>query len=140
MTNAQELEHGTNPAVAVADGDGLEDGEEINTYSTDPLLADTDGAGVEVAEGRDPSSSADDQLDLSIHVPESVGIGETALASWTISNLFLESVQYRVSVGSESGLADVIPWEDNGKYRSYAIDTSSFANVNKTYYVNVDVI
>ena len=144
LTNAQELEQGTNPCVADTDGDGLEDGEEINTYSTDPLLADTDGGGdndgVEVSEGRDPASSADDQLDLSIHVPESVGIGETALATWTISNPFLDSVQYKVSIGSKSGAADVISWEDNGKYSSYAIDTSSFTNADKTYFVNVEVI
>ncbi|MDF7809516.1 hypothetical protein P4E94_18915, partial [Pontiellaceae bacterium B12219] len=41
------------------DGDGLLDGEEVNTYGTDPLLADSDGDGwqdqSEVLEGLNPA-------------------------------------------------------------------------------------
>ncbi len=46
LTNAQEFALGTNPAVADTDGDGLNDGAEVNTYGTSPLLADTDGDGM----------------------------------------------------------------------------------------------
>ena len=46
LTNAQEAELGTDPNVADTDGDGLNDGEEFNTYSSDPKNPDTDGDGL----------------------------------------------------------------------------------------------
>ncbi|WP_395735999.1 DUF1800 family protein [Prosthecobacter sp.] len=45
-TNLQEHLASTDPRNADADGDGLKDGEEINTYHTSPLLPDTDGDGL----------------------------------------------------------------------------------------------
>ncbi len=38
--------HQTDPNVADTDGDGLSDGDEINKHNTDPLVADTDGDGL----------------------------------------------------------------------------------------------
>ncbi len=46
LTNAQEFTNGTDPNNADSDGDGLKDGEEINTTKTDPSKADTDGDGL----------------------------------------------------------------------------------------------
>ena len=46
LTNLQEYEHGTEPYNEDTDGDGLKDGEEINTYGTDPLKVDTDDDGL----------------------------------------------------------------------------------------------
>ena len=46
LTNAQELPLGTNPQLADTDGDGLNDGYEVNTSHTNPLLADTDCEGL----------------------------------------------------------------------------------------------
>jgi len=43
LTNYQEYQLGTHPKVNDTDGDGLEDGEEVQDYLTDPLLVDTDG-------------------------------------------------------------------------------------------------
>jgi len=43
LTNSQEGENHTDPNSADTDGDGLLDGEEVNTYGTDPTAADTDG-------------------------------------------------------------------------------------------------
>jgi hypothetical protein len=81
LSDARELEIGTNPFLPDADDDGLADGDEVNfygtdprqpdtdedgfddteemlTYSTNPLIADTDGDGVsdrgEVTAGSDP--------------------------------------------------------------------------------------
>lgn len=47
LSNAQEIELGTDPQNEDTDSDGLKDGEEINSYGTDPFLADTDGDGLE---------------------------------------------------------------------------------------------
>jgi hypothetical protein len=50
---------GSDPLLPDTDGDGLNDGDEVNVYATDPNLADTDGDtfddGLEVASGTDPN-------------------------------------------------------------------------------------
>jgi len=43
LTNKIEKELGTDPKKADTDGDGLNDGAEVNQYKTNPLKADTDG-------------------------------------------------------------------------------------------------
>jgi hypothetical protein len=42
ISDADEVVLGTDPAKADTDGDGLLDGEEVNTYKTSPLKVDTD--------------------------------------------------------------------------------------------------
>ncbi|OED37447.1 hypothetical protein AB833_23805 [Chromatiales bacterium (ex Bugula neritina AB1)] len=42
LTNAEESDAGTNPGLADTDGDGLNDGFEVNTVLSNPLVADTD--------------------------------------------------------------------------------------------------
>jgi hypothetical protein len=58
LTNAAEIEAGTDPSLTDTDEDGLTDGEEIGEIGTSPLSADTDSDGVldgdEVAQGTDP--------------------------------------------------------------------------------------
>ena len=55
--------YSTDPLVADSDGDGLSDGAEVNTYKTDPLVSDTDGDSVgdgeEIQEGLDPLDGTD---------------------------------------------------------------------------------
>ncbi|XOV90621.1 MAG: S8 family serine peptidase [Pseudomonadota bacterium] len=46
LTNLQELENHTNPALYDTDRDQLSDAEEIRNYQTDPQNADTDGDGL----------------------------------------------------------------------------------------------
>jgi outer membrane protein OmpA-like peptidoglycan-associated protein len=46
LSNKIEKEIGTNPKKADTDGDGLNDGAEVNQHKTDPLKADTDGDGL----------------------------------------------------------------------------------------------
>lgn len=46
LTNEQEKILGTNPANKDSDGDGLEDGKEINSFKTNPLKIDTDEDGL----------------------------------------------------------------------------------------------
>lgn len=69
LTNLQEMGLGTHPNKADTDEDGLEDGIEVNTHSTDPLKPDTDGDGlsdlVEVDESKTNPlkvDSDDDQM------------------------------------------------------------------------------
>ncbi len=59
LNDGQEVnQHGTNPKQQDSDGDTLLDGEEVNIYKTSPTNPDTDGDGVtdgvEVAGGGDP--------------------------------------------------------------------------------------
>ncbi len=58
LTNLREYQLGTDPRNPDTDGDGLKDGDEVNTYHTNPLLVDTDGDGIsdglEVRVGTDP--------------------------------------------------------------------------------------
>lgn len=55
--------YGTNPNNPDTDGDGLSDGAEVNTHFTDPTNPDTDGDtfsdGAEVTAGSDPRNPAD---------------------------------------------------------------------------------
>lgn len=46
LTNFQEFDVGTNPHLSDSDGDGISDGDEINTYSTDALNVDSDNDGI----------------------------------------------------------------------------------------------
>jgi sulfatase modifying factor 1 len=52
---------GTSPTAPDSDGDGLTDGQEVNTYHSNPNLADTDGDGFsdpfEISTGFDPASA-----------------------------------------------------------------------------------
>ena len=58
LTDRQEYENGTDPRMADTDGDGLTDGEEVNTRLTDPTNPDTDGDHLqdlfEIQNGLDP--------------------------------------------------------------------------------------
>ena len=62
LTNMQEFERMTRPAVADSDRDGLSDGAEISEHMTDPLDIDSDDDGVsdgaELATGTDPNDPA----------------------------------------------------------------------------------
>lgn len=67
LTDATEIELGTNPGLIDTDGDGLGDGQEVNELQTSPLEVDTDGDGFEdgeeVAFGSDPTDR-DADLDM----------------------------------------------------------------------------
>jgi len=62
LDDMDETAAGTNPLNPDSDNDTLNDGEEVNTYLTNPLLADSDADGfgdaVEVAAGSDPNSGS----------------------------------------------------------------------------------
>jgi len=63
LTDAEEEALGTSPINGDTDGDGLGDGEEVNTYSTNPLDPDSDGDGspdgAEIELTTDPNIAGD---------------------------------------------------------------------------------
>ena len=63
LINLDEYRLDTDPLNPDSDGDGLKDGEEVNTHNTNPLNQDSDGDGmndkVEIDAGRDPNDPAD---------------------------------------------------------------------------------
>ncbi|MDZ4197731.1 MAG: hypothetical protein U1E27_00435, partial [Kiritimatiellia bacterium] len=69
LTAAEEFALGTHPENPDTDGDGLEDGAEVNTHGTNPLNPDTDGDGVsddqEIMDGTDPNDAEDFWASLS---------------------------------------------------------------------------
>ena len=64
LSNGQEYEIGTRPFNDDSDGDNLKDGDEVNTYFTDPLEVDTDKDGLndddEIYFGTDPNAPDSD--------------------------------------------------------------------------------
>jgi outer membrane protein assembly factor BamB len=46
LSNLQEFELNTNPTIADSDADGVNDGDEVNTYQSDPLATDSDNDGL----------------------------------------------------------------------------------------------
>jgi len=63
LSNENETTLGTSPFQDDTDGDGLNDGDELNTHSTNPLISDSDGDGysdgVEIALGTNPLNPSD---------------------------------------------------------------------------------
>jgi hypothetical protein len=100
LTNADEIARGTNPRDADSDGDGLDDGAEVNTYGTDPLNPDTDGGGVrdglEIHEGTNPLDPADD------HPPE-LGMVLNVVSTALIIDSHAATGRETVSMGYGSG-------------------------------------
>ncbi|MCB9682371.1 MAG: hypothetical protein H6733_12965 [Alphaproteobacteria bacterium] len=67
LSNTRENSLGTDPNNPDSDGDGLSDGEEVDTYGTLPRNPDTDGGGdldgEEIDQGTDPTNGTDDDRD-----------------------------------------------------------------------------
>ncbi len=65
LSNGVEQAGTTDPQNPDSDGDGLLDGEEVNTHGTDPMNPDSDGGGMndgdEVNSGTDPAAEGDDK-------------------------------------------------------------------------------
>jgi len=67
VSNLDEHDLGTDPNGTDSDGDGVSDGDEVNTHGTDPLSSDSDGDlmldAYEIALGFDPLDPADADAD-----------------------------------------------------------------------------
>jgi len=112
LTNLEEQLYGTDPRNADMDGDGLLDGEEVNTYGTDPLRADTDGDGLTDYEevrvyGTDPFKADTDNDGLSDSIEIQYGLdpndGTDADADFDGDGL---SNAMEIALGTDLNLAD----------------------------------
>ena len=79
LTTLEEYELGTEPNQADTDGDGLLDGDEVNTHGTSPLLADTDGDSLSdydevMTHQTDPNSVDSDSDGLSDSIEVNAGL------------------------------------------------------------------
>ena len=87
LSDLIEATAGSDPFRFDSDGDTLGDGDEVNIYFTDPLLADTDADGfgdvVEVGAGSDPNNSSSIPANASgdINNDGSVNTGDVLLAT-----------------------------------------------------------
>lgn len=63
LTDCEEEEYGTDPLNLDTDGDGLDDGVEVQNTGTDPLNPDTDEDGLTDLEEMEGGSSPQDPLD-----------------------------------------------------------------------------
>lgn len=68
LSNAEEIERGTNPLSADTDDDKLSDYDEIYVYGTDPLVPDTDEDGIE--DGAEPKIRLDPTNPETFGVPD----------------------------------------------------------------------
>ena len=82
LTTTQELSLGSDPLRFDTDGDGLNDGNEVNIHHTDPLHRDSDGDGIsdldEMTAGTDPLSQNSALKITSIRL----GTNQTVTLEW----------------------------------------------------------
>ena len=78
LTNAQEIELGTDPRNDDTDNDGLSDYDEINIYGTDPLVPDTDGDGLK--DGDEPYIGLDPTNPETFDVPDAEYVSNQTIA------------------------------------------------------------
>jgi hypothetical protein len=93
LTNDQEASLGTDPQKGDSDGDGISDGDEVNTYHSNPLNPDSDNDGMrdgaEVHSGTSPTNELDR---LAI-----IDIGTIGTAGPTIKWQSVTGKSYRVN-------------------------------------------
>lgn len=81
LSDSREREVGTSPTSPDTDNDGLADGDEINIYTSDPLLSDTDADkfadGSEVAKGYSPTINSPNKA-----TPEELALWEQKIAEF----------------------------------------------------------
>ena len=102
LTNAQEIELGTDPRNDDTDNDGLSDYDEINIYGTDPLIPDTDGDGLK--DGDEPHIGLDPTNPETFDVPDAEHVSNQTIAenSEALKEINTDDNPYKMSIEIES--------------------------------------
>lgn len=102
LTNAQEIELGTDPRNDDTDNDGLSDYDEINIYGTDPLVPDTDGDGLK--DGDEPYIGLDPTNLETFDVPDAEYVSNQTIAenSEALREINTDDSPYKMSIEIES--------------------------------------
>ena len=102
LTNAQEIELGTDPRNDDTDNDGLSDYDEINIYGTDPLVPDTDGDGLK--DGDEPYIGLDPTNPETFDVPDAEYVSNQTIAenSEALREINTDDSPYKMSIEIES--------------------------------------
>ncbi len=83
ITNKSEIELGTDPTVSDTDEDGVNDYDEVNKYSTNPILVDTDADGV--SDGKEIELGTDPLVYQALFmITETIDLGDSVIPSVTI--------------------------------------------------------
>jgi hypothetical protein len=144
LTLQQEQELGKEFWNEDTDDDGLLDGEEINTYGTDPLLPDTDGDGLldgdEILLGKNPLSADSDedgiadgedkvsqQISVDMYNAESLGISSVDIEmdlAHLIDSIVTVKDKYNIdmlSTGVASRIGSPISFECEEEFESATV-------------------
>lgn len=132
LTNAYELEHGTDMNNADSDNDGINDYDEINKHNTNPNNADTDGDGIsdgdEVNKLKSDPNVADVKINSYVEIAKLNGAEFTAsTGAWTPKS---ESVESACAIGTlsykfnteEAGIFQLNVKSALEKMRDYKVD------------------
>lgn len=147
LTNLQEFTRGTNPQVADTDGDGLNDGAEVNTHQTNPLQADTDedglSDGAEVNTHHTDPLKADtdgDGFNDGLEIAQGTDPLSASSAPANVASLGVGILGTREALDS----GDDVPWANAGSVNAIndfnltsRVDTFNGANLGTYSYVGI---
>jgi hypothetical protein len=109
LTNLQEQTQGTDPLKPDTDGDTLDDGFEVNSFGSSPLLADTDGDGL--------TDDSEFRLGTNPLNPDTDGDGIPDGEETYVSSRTDESLGVNVEITGKGDLAkELIIYEETGDY------------------------
>lgn len=116
LLDVDEISWGTDPFNNDSDGDGLQDGEEVNIYLTVPTSPDTDADGLndgdEITYGLDPLVSSKGHLAPRGALDNIVNVGDLVVLQRIIFNLVtpteLEIILADINSDGELNVADIL--------------------------------
>jgi hypothetical protein len=122
--------HGTNPNLSDTDGDGLSDSEEIDTYTTNPLLADSNNDGLE--DGFLVNNGFDPTIDFSALITNEAAMNEigysTSPGVATVEDVRLNSVTISNLDGTNSRLQ--LKLERSSDQVNWSHDSNDTVNID----------
>ena len=138
LSNLNELQIGSDPRNADSDGDGLDDGYEVNKSKTSPVNIDTDGDGItdfeEIELGLDPLNTETDGISDKEHIFTQIILSDDPL----FTNINTDDNAYDISVEIKaSGYAKKLLNVRESGY-SYAMKNGSALGIIPEFKYNDD--